>query len=321
MNHTRINIGLFILLSGFLCASCSEEAAEAAGEHPFGKSVPLGVSSLRLEGEVATRAGGTPVTTDGAAIKVFLTNVGGYTAMYNKPYTCTGGTWSSTDPIYVDKRAGKALAVYDPNGLVSFSANSTVTTNALQARAYDETKLWYYDNTNGVGVNSTTPAVFSMIPAYARLKLSIKRHATNYVSGNCNITNVNLKNSSGSNFFVSRTLDISNGANGGSATAGGWTYALNSGNIAANATNTAYDVLVPPQPVSGNLTITLTIDGVNRAVNIPAAQFTSNALAVGRQYTIALTITDTAVTPGGNVAITDMTADGTNIKNDTPTEV
>lgn len=316
MKQVRINIGLLVLLSGLLCASCSEDAS---GEYPFGESVPLGVSSLRLEGEVATRAGGTPVTTDGAAIKVFLTNAGGYTPTYNKPYTCSGGKWNSTDPVCVDKRTGKAMAVYDPNGLVSFGANSTVTTNTLRAQAYDGTKLWYYDNTTGANVNNTNASLaFSMMCVYSRIKLSIMRHATNYV-GNCNITNVNLK--SGTTFYSNNSMDISTAALQGSATAGGWTYALNSGNIAANATNTAFDVLVPPQAVASGLTITLTIDGTDRAVTIPAAQFTSIALAAGQQYAIALKITDTAVTPGGNVAITDMITDGTDIKNDTPTEL
>lgn len=315
---TRINIGLSALLSGLLlCASCSEEVSS---DDSFGESVPLGVSSLRLDGELATRSGGTPVTTDGATIGVFLTNAGGYTPVYNKTFTCSGGNWSSSGPIYLDKRTGKTVAVYDPNGLVSFGANSTVTTNTLQAQAYDEAKLWYYDNTTGASVNSTNALLaFSMKCAYSRLKLSIQRHATNYL-GNCNITNVNIKHSTGNNFFVNCTLDISTGTNGGSATANGWTYALNSGNMAANATNTAYDVLVPPQPVSGGLTITLTIDGVNCAVTVPAAQF-SNNLNAGQQYTISLTITDTAVTPAGNVTITDMVTDDTNIKNDNPKQI
>ena len=58
---------------------------------------------------------------------------------------------------------------------------------------------------------------------------------------------------------------------------------------------TTYEaVLVPPQPVSGGLTITLTIDGVNRAVTVPAAQF-SNNLTAGKQYTISLIITDAEI--------------------------
>lgn len=300
MKHTRINIGLLILFSGLLCSSCSENTAV---EWSYGESVPLGIEELRLEGTIGTRAGGTPVTAEGASIKVFLTNAGGYTPMYNKTYTCSGGKWSSTDPVYVDKRTGKALGVYDPNGLVSFGANSTVTANNLQAQVYDETKLWYYDNTNGTDVNNTTPAAFSMKCAYSRLKMSITR--TTYVSGNCNITNVNIKNSTGNNFFVSRTLDISTGTNGGSATANGWTYALNTGNMAANTTNTAYDVLVPSQPVNGGLTITLTVDGANRAVTVPAAQF-SNNLTAGQQYTISLIITDAEIVlPASAVTVND----------------
>ena len=301
MKYTRINIGLLVLFSGLLCTSCSEDTAV---EWSYGESVPLGIEELRLEGTSDTRAGGTPVTTNGTTIAVFLTNTGGYTPMYNKTYTYSGGSWSSTDDIYVDKRSGKALGVYDPNGLVSFGTNSTATTTYLEAQAYDENKLWYYDNTNGTGVNSSTPAVFSMKCAYARLMLSIKRHATNYVSGNCNITDVNIKHSSGNNFFTSSTLDISTGTYGGSATADGWTYTLNTGDITAGATNTSYDVLVPPQPVSDGLTITLTIDNVNRAVTVPAAKF-SNNLSAGAQYTIELVITDTTITMSGSVKIND----------------
>ncbi len=159
---------------------------------------------------------------------------------------------------------------------------------------------------------------FQMAPAYSQIKLSIQRHATNYV-GDCTITNVNLK--SGTSFYTENSMDISSGAVKGSATTSGWTYALNTGNIAAGAINTSYDVLVPPQPVASGLTITLTIDGAKRTITIPVAQFAYNALAAEQQYTIPLMITDTAVTPNGNLAITDYVTDPTNIKNDTATEL
>nr|WP_302830073.1 fimbrillin family protein [uncultured Bacteroides sp.] len=300
---------LSMVLLASLVAGC-DNGSDA--DLPADALVPVRIVDAGISAEVQTRA-----TISSGSMGVFRAAANGYTAQYNSQYTYNGG-WKPNTTVYVGG-ANATLYAYYPYNAATFTANSTTCT--LTAQKYDATKDLCYASTGGSSVCNKTPnASFAMTRAYARLKLSITRHATNYV-GNCNITDVNLKNSSGSNFFVSRTLDISSGANGGSATAGGWTYALNSGNIAANATNTAYDVLVPPQPVSGNLTITLTIDGVNRAINIPAAQFTSNNLAVGRQYTIALTITDTAVTPGGNVAITDMTTDGTDIKNDTPTEI
>lgn len=322
---------IFISTILLLC-SCNPEFQSPDGEN--GKSVPLSISGLHLEGSlneenepaVTTRAVtlGT-VTTDGAIIKVFQLATNGYMGKYNVSctYTNSDGTsqWKLAEVIGIDKRVSSIVGVYDPNGLGVFSdgnTNSTVTSVNLTAQVFDEKKLWYLD-TSHTNVTNTSPTVaFKMAPAYSRIKLSIQRHATNYV-GDCAITNVTLK--SGTSFYSDNSMNISSGAVQGNATAGGWTYPLNTGNIAAGATNTAYDVLVPPQSVSSGLIITLTIDGVNRVVTIPATQFTNSALAAGQQYTIPLMITDTAVTPSGNIAITDYATDNTTIKNNTPTEV
>lgn len=292
MTHTRINIGLSALLSGLLlCASCSEEVS--VGES-FGESVPLGVSSLRLDGELATRAGGTLVTTDGATIGVFLTNAGGYTPMYNKTYTYSGGNWSSTDPIYVDKRTGKTVAVYDPKGLVNFNANSTVATNNLQAQAYDEKKLWYYDNTTGANVNSTNAVLaFSMKPAYSRLSFSISRHA-NYPLA-CKVSQIVIKPSSG-NFYTNARVNIADGSLTGTAVAN-YTIntsamSMNTAGIAAGATDTSVDYLFPAQTCNG-LTITLTTDGKDLSVTIPGSSFST--FSPGIRYTAQMELTSAGV--------------------------
>lgn len=310
MKQVRINISLLVLLSGLFCASCSEDAS---GEYPFGESVPLGVSSLRLEGEVTTRAGGTPVTTEGAAIKVFLTNAGGYTPIYNKPYTCTGGTWSSANPIYVDKRTGKAMAVYDPNGLVSFGANSTVTTNTLQAQAYGETKLWYYDNTNGAGVNSTNPAAFSMKCAYSRLSFSISRNAS-YPSA-CKVSKIVIKPSLG-NFYTTARVNIADGSLTGTAVAN---YTINTSAMSMNTTglkmgtpDTSIDHLFPAQMLAAGagLTFTLTTDGKDYTVTVPAATF--NTIQAGVHYTVQLEMTGVGIVVN-SVTTTDWITSGSNI--------
>lgn len=304
-----------------LWLTACEQGSDANQEH--GELVPLSVNELTLTGETVTRVTEGVVNTDGAAIGVSQLAYNGYMPMYNCAYTysATDGGWSSATPIYVDGRKAKIIGVYDPNNVGAFPASNTslVSSTKLTAQAYNETKLWYFDNSN-TAVNYANAAVaFKMKPAYSRIKLSIKRHATNYISGNCAITNVNLK--SGTTFYADNALDISTGTPQGNAMTGGWSYNPNIASIAGGTTNTAYDVLVPPQPITAGLTITLTVDGKDRAVTIPAAKFTSNALAAGQQYTIELLITDTAVIPNGNVTITDYTTDNTNIKNDTPTEL
>lgn len=290
MKHTIINIGLLVFLSGCLCSSCSENTAV---EWSYGESVPLGIEELRLEGTTGTRAGGTPVTAEGASIKVFLTNAGGYTPMYNKTYTCSGGKWSSADPIYVDKRTGKSVAVYDPNGLVNFDANSTVATNNLQAQAYDETKLWYYDNTNGTGISSTTPAAFSMKCAYSRLSFSISRHA-NYPSA-CKVSQIVVKPSSG-NFYANARVNIADGSLTGTAVAN---YTINTSalpvnttGIAAGTTDSSIDYLFLAQACNG-LTLTLTVDGKDLSVTIPSSSF--SAFAPGTRYTAQMELTSVGV--------------------------
>lgn len=281
-----------IALLASLVAGC-DNGADA--DLPADTLVPVKIADASISAEVQTRA-----TISSGSMGVFRTSANGYTAQYNSQYTYNSG-WKPNTTVYVGG-ANATLCAYYPYNAVTFTANSTTCT--LTAQKYDAAKDLCYAKTGGAAVCNKTPnATFAMTRAYSRLKLSIKRLAA-YV-GNCNITNVNIKHSTGNNFFVSRTLDISTGANGGSATAGGWTYALNTGNMAANATNTAYDVLVPPQPVSGGLTITLTIDGVNRAITVPAAQF-SNNLTAGQQYTISLIITDVEIVlPASAVTVND----------------
>lgn len=283
-----------IVLLASSVAGCGNDAD---ADLPADTLVPVKIADAGISAEVQTRA--TAILS--GSMGVFRTTANGYTAQYNSQYTYNSG-WKPNTTVYVGG-ANATLHAYYPYNAATFTANSTTCT--LTAQKYDAAKDLCYAKTGGVAVCNKTPnATFAMTRAYSRLKLSIKRHATNYV-GNCNITNVNIKHSTGNNFFVSRTLDISTGTNGGSATAGGWTYALNTGNMAANATNTAYDMLVPPQPVSGGLTITLTIDGVNRAITVPATQF-SNNLNAGQQYTISLIITDAEIVlPTSAVTVND----------------
>ena len=252
-------------------------------------SVPLGVGSLRLEAMPVTRAGGTPVTTDGAAIRVFLTGSGGYRPVSDKTYTCTSGTWSSADPIYVDSRTGKAVGVYDPHGLVSFG-NSTVTTNVLQAQAYAENKLWYYDNTSGAAVNNvSSPVAFSMKCAYARLKFTISRNAS--YPAVCKVSRIVISPSSG-DFYTAAQVDIADGSITGTPAA---TYIIdtsslpmNTTGIAAGTADTSVDRLFPAQKLeaSAGLTFRLSVDGAEYLVTVPAATF--NEIKAGVQYTVGL---------------------------------
>lgn len=296
-NGRLITNGLLWLVLAI--ASCNDDTVPGFS----GQSVPVEVTTSLDAGIIETRAA---VPLFEGCIGVFVGSANGYTPQYNIQYTFNIDIkqWEpASEPVFIGKANASLYAYYDPYRVVVFPANSTVTQSVLAAQKYDVKKLWFYATTGGSNVCKATPqAKFDMMMAYARLKLSIQRYATNY-PGDCNITNVNIK--SGADFLISGAFDISSGTLSGTPATEGFTYALNSGNIAAGNINTDYDVLLPPQGVASGLTITLTIDGVNRSVTIPAAQFTDSKLKAGNQYTVSLLIKDTEVTAIGTVQADD----------------
>ena len=289
--------GALLLMSG-----CGNETGSQADL----TSVPLNVGDLRLDAGTVTRADGTPVTQEGASIGVFLTGEGGYTPAYNKTYTCSGGNWSSADPVYVDNRTGRALGVYDPHGLVSFGASTTLTTNPLQTLFFDENRLWYYDNTTGAGVSNTNPVLaFKMKCAYTRLSLSIARSIT--YQFDCKISRIKIKPSAGS-FYKEARVDIADGSLTGTTVAD---YDIDTSGMPMNTTGLAVgfpdnsiDLLLPAQTLEAGagLTFILTTDGNDHSVTVPAATF--NTLLPGTRYIVQLEMSGIGIV-AGSVTVAD----------------
>ena len=295
---------LTAFLAAFLAAGCGNEMNTGL---PADAAVPVEIAGAGITAGVQTRASITA-----GSMGVFRTGTG-YPEQYEK-YTYNNGWQPTANAIIVGGGDATVCAYYPYDD----AAAHTGTGFVLEAQGWSELKDFSYAYTTEVS-NKAPYVSFAMKRAYARLKLSITRKA-NYV-GNCNIANVNIRHSGSNSFLTRRVLDISNNTASGDVNAGGgWTHGLNLGNIAPGATNTAYDALVPPQPVNGGLIITLPIDGTNRSVTVPAASFSDN-LSAGRQYTISLTITDVAVTLNGNININDMVWDGTVIQNDEPIKI
>lgn len=289
MYITRINSAYFLGLLALCLLSCSEESSIVSTT----ESTPLDVD-VRLEEGATTRAGGIPVTTEGAEIGVFRTTDGRYTALYDVKYTYTeadggGGQWSSTDPIYMDNRTGKIVAYYDPKHQVNFTEGSFVTNNLLKAQKFDEGVLWYFDNSHASVNNTAAQISFEMKPAYARMVLQIERDAT-YLS-DCKITEVTL--TSKGNFFNNLPMNISTGVLSGNATA--YNAATNplltpaDGFVTITSGTANIDLLLPPQAITtSGLTVSLKIDDKVLSVTIP--QSTLPTLASGSQYNVPLTI-------------------------------
>lgn len=304
---TKNSMAVMIAIAVSGCNGDMLEMQSGDGMVPVEVNNVLSVNANRTESRAAL-----PVTSNGAKMGVFRIGDTKYTAQDNVEYTYSSSTtkWTSTAPINVGVQATNLCAYY-PYNSITFTTGTTAT---LVASKYEAGKDVSYATSAASTVTNQNPeATFAMKHAYARIKLAIKRSDTNF-HGNCNISTVNLRNNT--NFFVNRTLNISTSSYGGSATTGGWTYTLNSGNMAAGSTNNAYDVLVPPQTVSSGLKITLVVDGVERSATIPATSFSSN-LNAGSQYSISLLLSDVEVIPKGNVTITEWITDNSKIGSET----
>lgn len=278
--------------------SCSEGAeGETRPGLPAVGEVPLQVS-VSMEGELVDTRATVPLESDGDVIHVIRSNANGYApAKRTYQYTANGsgsGSWAMQGdelPIYIDSRRAQLRAYYDPNGLI----DNTGTKATLTAQPYDDKQLMYYcTSAANTPINCFNPnAKFNMKLPYARLKLTLKRDDENYLAGACSITEVSLSYKSGSTstFYTGRTLDISTGQLTGTA-ATVYNQSVAIGPLAPGATDTdTYDVLLPPQSVGSGLTITLTIDGIRRAITLPTSQMSS--LTAGSQYTVSLLILDT----------------------------
>lgn len=282
----------------YLCCLALLTACESNSgpETERGESVPLTVSGLSLTGETVTRVTEGVVNTDGAAIGVSQLAFNGYMPAYNCAYTYSAadGGWSSATPIYVDAREAKIMGVYDPNNVGAFPKNNTsaVSRTNLTAQLYDDTKVWYFDNSHTTVKNTNAAVAFKMKPAYSRITLEIERDAS-YLS-DCKITEVTLL--SGGVFFNDLPLDISTGTLQGSATAYNAAtkpmLAKNDGfvTIPSGSTSTQnIDLLLPPQAIqSMGLVLSIKVDGQVRSVTIPYSSLPK--LASAMQYNVPLKI-------------------------------
>lgn len=271
-------------------------------------SVPLNVGSLRLEAGGITRAAGSTAITSGD-IKVFLTNEGGYKAVYERKYSYNSNHWDATDPICVDKRVGKVLGVRDQLNLITFRTNSTWTTTSLQVQKYNDAALWYYDNNDNKGgksVSSANPDIaFNMKCAYARMSLEISRHLS-YTSP-CKVSGIVIKPSSG-DFYTEAQVNITDGALTGNKVEDYQINTsqapMNTAGIASGTTDTSIDLLFPPQKLTqgAGLTFILIVDNKIFSVTVPAN--TLGEIKAGVHYKVQLEMAGQKLSVGG-VSITE----------------
>lgn len=296
--------GVFLLE---LLSGCSQESGLQA-EIPIAENVPIAVCAALSTAEIDTRASVTEEMKTGS-LGIFRLAENDYTALYNVKYEKTSDTalWSSTTTIYVGAEFA-CLCAYAPYNSVEFAENSTVAT--LEAQEYKADKDMRYATTGGATIWKLTPqADFTLIHSYARLTLAITRMPT-YPSTKpylCAVTKVVVEpGTGGSKIATQRTKDIATNAETTVAEADNYifmvTTALKTSGIVSGATdNSGVDMLLPPQTLVGGVKLTLTVDGADYAVTVPADRL--SILTAGSHYTVKIDV------KGFGLQVEDVTID------------
>ena len=299
-----------IALACLLPAGCSSDMLPDGADREAVNADPVHVSIMEasLDAETITaptsRASSTTsLAQNGKVVKLFLTdaNTSGtkYTNRYQEDYTysSSAGAWQAVKPFYVDARKANIYACYDPNRVVTFATNSTMTATAdnLKAQPNDDAKLWYYDFTNKGVNNANAQLNFTLKCAYSRLTLSLSK--TSDYPNSCKVSQVLFKPSTGT-FRTAATVDIASGTLSGTTASN---YVINTTSYTmytsglTTVADTSIDLLFPAQKLAANagLTFTLTVDGINYSVTVPAAKF--NEFKRGVRHTANLVMSGAGI--------------------------
>lgn len=278
--------GVITILAGTGCTAESPLGNTGNGDEP----VPIRINATMDEGTV-TR-GPKPITTAGAVVKLTAldaTGTGIYPHRYNVSYTYNGYEWTSTAPIMLYPTQTKVVAYYDPNNITKFGYN---TTTDIAVSEYADNKLWYYDEEQ-LPIDYNNPGVIFILQcAYSRLSLTLRRSPA-YLSS-CKISQIKIQPSSGT-FYTTAKIDILDGSLSGTAASNyildTSAKALNTTGLAVDKIDTSIDLLFPVQKLAdgSGLTFTLTVDGRNYSVTVPAAKF--NGFRRGVRHNIYLEMT------------------------------
>lgn len=277
-----------------IAACTQEDQRQFSGEN----ALPVEINSVSVGGETGTRAF-TDITNTTYQLGIIRPNTEGYTYQSTSYfYSDLALGWISPDPVLVNEHQAKLYGYYpyhEASG--NYAGLATGSTFILQAQPYAESEDVCY----GIGksrVNDYDYASlidyrmnFPMKRAYSRLKLALVRSTLYETSKPCQVTKITVKAATDNNFYNQRPLDITTGVYTGNTTTGGYTCTVNTS--LTTGVETGFDLLLPPQTLSGGLNVTLLIDGVSRPVTISSI----TELVAGTYYKVKLTIQDVEVVP------------------------
>lgn len=291
MNNKYWKKTLSLPLFMALLAGCSQQNEYPGVPGGVAGQRPLGVASLLAPVPASQTRSTTisPLPADGE-VGFFVQGDAGYAAVSNKKgiYKADESMWLPTDSIWLGKVAAK-LAVYYPYDAAQTTAGKL---NLKAAVRTDDTKdLW---STRFEADSHTKNIKLTLTQLYSRLSVTFVKMESPDYTGTSALTQIKL---AGTGIYAGATYNPLDGtyAYGTAGYAAALTGITVKGTNAAADDATKVDLLLPPyETLTGDITLTATVDTKEMKVTIPKAKL-ANTLAAGRQYNITVKLKPTAL--------------------------
>ena len=284
------NFAIGMALFCFALSSCTQDDSFPGGNDE-GRTALLGISTLQANdidvSNPATRAVATPdyPTTGSVGFFVKADAANGYKAVSNRK-----GTYSTARNLWLPQAATPAdsiwlnshdadVAIYAPYSATHVTASTLNLTAAL--RPADGSKdIWCK---RFAANNKSKSLAVTLEHLYTRLTVVVSRDG-NYKS-DANLTALALK---GNEIYESATYKPFETAPYTNSSSTGLTPAVTPQTLNASTASATYDLLLIPATLTGDITLTLTVDGKKMQVKVAKEKFTGNKLEAGKQYNVNL---------------------------------
>lgn len=276
-----------VLFTAFLLAACTQDDAlpgDNDGSMPALALTTLQATDIDVS-KAATRAVSTTDYPTANAIGFFVKAdaANGYVACDNRKgeYNAARKLWLPTpDSIWLNSHDAD-IAVYAPYD----AAHTTATTLNLAA------SLRPADGSKDIGCkhitanNKSKNLTVTLEHVYTRLALTVTRDA-NY-KAEAVLSALSLK---GDEVYESATYKPFETTPYTYSATTGLTPTVAEQTLNASTASATYDLLLIPTPLTGDITLTLTVDGKKMETIIDKTRFTGSKLEAGKQYNVNLAL-------------------------------
>ncbi len=286
MKNRKIKKELLLLSLALVCLSGCGNTGEP--DKLGNDQVSLSVRSASLQ-QLFTRASSN---LESGSIGVFLASDNGYTAQNNVEYTYNVG-WSTSTPILLGNNQASVCAYYPYSASVT-DASSVALVSGVYSLAND----LCYASTQQFN-NESSDWEIAMSRAYSQISLNVTRDAS--YMGACAISSVKIANAG---LYGSATLNIATGEYANPMVSE-VSYDPEIASIGAGATVTTSALVVPVgSAMSGDLLISLVVDGVSLSAQVDVSANNLTLLQAGTRYVLNLNVAGESLLIGG-VSVTD----------------